>query len=248
MKSMISALALALLAGPALAGDGYGPPVAPGLDWSGLYVGLNGGYGTGDSNYDLSTSSGAMFYNDFFDPDNVSADLDGWTAGLHAGAQKQVGRMIFGGEVDVSWTGMQSHLNASTPNTIWDIEADLEMFGTVRGRLGYLVTDRIMVYGTGGFAWGKVDAEQRSTHLPGNIPGGVTSGEQNHFGWTLGGGAEIALTNSISLRGEYLYVDLAEEEYALRGTVSPTSKTPYVETFDAGYDFHVIRGGLSYRF
>ena len=69
----------------------------------------------------------------------------------------------------------------------------LPWFGTVRGRAGYLVTPTLLLYGTGGFAYGGVEAFQRSN---------------TSTGWTAGGGVEWMFMPHWTAKLEYLYVDL----------------------------------------
>ena len=229
--------------------------VAAQSSWSGFYVGAHAGYGWGDMNVDLSTSSGAVHYNDHFaKPDETLNGGDGWLGGFQIGVNKQSGNIVAGIEADVSWTDMDGEGRYTTQHphyATWDIKSKLEMFGTMRGRLG-VATGPVLVYATGGLAWGITETSQatnwfKALGAPSDDVGGRTSGRNNHIGWTAGGGIEWAIAQNLTLRGEYLYVDLGEESYALRGTTKPNGSTPYVETFGADLDFHVVRGGLNFK-
>lgn len=141
---------------------------------------------------------------------------------------------------------------AQPNNSAWDIDTSLDVFGTVRARLGVAVSPQVLVYGTGGFAWGRVAANQATEfiYVPPAVgqteQGARTSGDVNHFGWTVGGGLEWALSPSLSVKGEYLYVDLGKENYMLNGTTPKGS--PYTETFSTDLSFHTARIGLNYKF
>src|SRR5690606_4227548 len=124
----------------------------------------------------------------------------------------------------------------------------LEVFGTVRGRLGVLVTPRLLLYGTGGLAWGMVDMNQATTHLPNNVPGARTSGDANHIGWTAGAGGEMMIASNLTVRAEWLYVDLGEGTYGLKGTKAPNNPAPWTESIDADLTFHTVRLGVNYKF
>ena len=253
MRKCIAAGAF-LLAGVsgAMAGGGesYG---APRVDWTGLYVGAHVGYGWGNWDVDLSGSSGAIHYNDHFVPSRGSLDSgDGWLGGLQAGYNYQTGSLVLGLEADVSWTGMDASGRFTTvaPNfTTWDIDSELNVFGTVRTRLGF-TTGSLLIYGTGGLAWGQTDTSQATNWFPPANPdvGGRTSGKTNHIGYAVGAGVEWMMSPNWTLKSEYLYVDLGKENYALKGTTKPDNDVPYIETFATDLDFHTIRVGLNYKF
>lgn len=244
---------LLLMAAPASA-------EGPVQSWSGLYLGGHAGYGWGDWDADLSHSSGAIHYSDPFVPaDNALSVGDNWLGGFQIGWNRQSGSVVWGLEADVSWTGLDAsgrYQTADTPKcgnescTQWDIDTKLDLFGTVRGRLGYLVTPNLLLYGTGGFAWGIVDAHQAANHNGPDFldPGGRTSGDVNHFGWTAGAGGEFLLASNITIRAEWLYVDLGKENYMLTGTTKPDNNVPYAETFATDLSFHTVRIGVNYRF
>lgn len=225
-------------------------------DWSGFYVGAHAGYGWGDGNVDLSGSSGAIHWNDPFLPGDQRQNfggLDGWLGGLHVGANYQTGLVIVGLEADVSWSDIGDDLTTgvSVQGAQWDIKTELDAFGTVRGRLGFLVSPTFLVYGTAGAAWGQFDVRQATTFLNPPDDGGRTSGSFNHFGYVVGGGAEWALGQNLFLRAEYLYLDFGKEDYALKGTNKPPNDpaaVPYIETFSAEHELHTLRVGVSYKF
>ncbi len=231
-----------------------GPTVATAPIWTGLYVGGHVGYGWGEWDVDLSHSSGAIHYNDPFVPANRSLSSDdNWIGGLQGGYNHQIGSMIVGVESDVSWTGMEADGRFTTPapnHTTWDIDTSLDVFGTVRTRVGVLVSPQLLVYATGGLAWGIVDAKQATNWFPPANPdvGGRTSGDEAHIGWTAGGGAEWLVAPNWSIQGQYLYVDLGEQDYALKGTTKPGGTVPYVETFSTDLTFHTVRVGVNYKF
>ena len=78
----------------------------------------------------------------------------------------------------------------------------LQEFGTVRGRLGY-AWDRLLVYGTGGWAWG---------HEHRVVPG-LPDSSNDHGGYSVGGGIEWAATDNVTYKIEYLHVRLKDELY-----------------------------------
>jgi outer membrane immunogenic protein len=260
--SLLGLLTATLLSSTAFAADVYsgkdsmkdgGVFASKTLDWTGMYVGIHGGYAWGDMDVDLSHSSGAIHYNDkFADPHQTLDGGEGAIAGIQIGFNRQRGNIVFGLEADASWTNIDGSGEYSTaykgdPAT-WNIDQELVALGTLRARIGF-TTGPLLVYATGGLALGAIETEQATNWYTGvDRAGGRTDGTNYHLGWTAGGGAEYALGQGWSLKGEYLYVDLGEQDYALKGTVSPTSSTPYVETMSAEQEFHIFRAGLNYRF
>ena len=74
------------------------------------------------------------------------------------------------------------------------------------------------------------------------------SGDTQHIGYTVGGGAEMKLSQSWSIKGEYLFVDLGEASYHLTGVTAPGSTTPWAESFSESIELHTVRVGLNYHF
>jgi len=157
------------------------PPVVatPAYNWSGFYLGVNGGGAWGTSNWNSAGSR------------NLSGEVVGGTAG----ANWQMGHAVLGVEGDVDWSNLKGTSTAAgcpagcTTNNDW--------LGTVRGRAGYAF-DRFLPFVTGGLAVGDIKA---------GTPG-LTGATQTNAGWTAGGGVEFALTNNWTAKAEYLHVDL----------------------------------------
>ena len=114
-------------------------------NWTGFYLGINGGYGWGRSNWN-SYGSGNF---------NTSGPLIGATIGYNW--QAPGSPWVFGLEGDVDWTNMRgSFANALCPT---GCETRNTWLATVRPRLGYAV-DRVLPYVTGGLAVGDIRANQ----------------------------------------------------------------------------------------
>lgn len=185
------ALALAGTAGAAdLPRRGVAAPAAAPVympvayNWTGLYAGINGGWGFGDSSWvDRLGSTG-----DF----DVSGGLVGGTLGYNW----QNGPVVFGVETDLAWSGIEGDTTVTCP---LGCETSNGWLGTARARLGYAV-DRWMPFVSGGAAYGDIEA---------STPGFAGTSDTN-VGWTVGGGAEFALAGNWTAKGEYLYVDLGE--------------------------------------
>jgi outer membrane immunogenic protein len=172
------------------------PPVvaAPAYNWSGFYIGANGGGGWGTSNWN---SAGSL---------NVSGAVIGGTAGVNW----QMGHAVLGLEGDVDWSNLKGTTTSAfcpagcTTNNDW--------LATVRGRAGYAF-DRFLPYVTGGLAVGDIKA---------STPG-FAGATQTNAGWTAGGGVELALTNNWTAKAEYLHVDLGNMNCGFNCGVAPNN-------------------------
>jgi outer membrane immunogenic protein len=156
---------------------------------------------------------------------------------------------------------------AAVPQTI-TANQSIKSFGTVRARLGWLATDGLMFYGTGGFAYARVDETVTYANVEaganfGNPPFGVLCGASNStcmsgssartaVGWTLGAGAEYAVTQNVSLKAEYLYVSLGSDTFNVVAlSALPAGDAPIPSSFRASYgnvDFQIARFALNYKF
>lgn len=181
-------IATTALAGAASAADIYAPPPpAPSasysptsaFSWTGAYIGAMGGYEWGKA------SGGGESWN-----------ADGWTGGAYAGYNWQVDpNFVLGLEADISASGSDgTGMSGTNVKNNWN--------GTVRARAG-VAFDRILVYGTGGFAGGGL-----------KVNDGTISESKGVSGWTVGGGVEAAITNNVTTRLEYRYTDLGTHNVA----------------------------------
>lgn len=117
----------------------------------------------------------------------------------------------------------------------------IEDFGTVRGRVGYS-WDRFLVYATGGFGYGQVNSSA-SVALPGNAPAFSLSTTHAPTGWTVGGGAEYGITNNLTFKTEYLYVNLGTNN-VFNGTILGAVGINLNQKTTA----NIVRAGLNYNF
>ncbi len=242
-------LVLTLACGPAWA---EGPAAA--YNWTGFNVGLNTGLSIDNSGYTLSPS-GEYLTNPFFIPtnplrtDSGNFDGGGFMFGGQLGYNYQVGCFVYGIETDFDVNGMNdanSVGRALAPplvkRIIHNVTDDVGYLGTLRGRFGYTAADRLLIYGTGGLAYGNVSSNSNVLFTSGgDTCVGSSSGMQ--AGWTLGAGAEYALSKNLSVKLEYLYVDLGSKSYIDAGQPLPA----FSYTTDLDTSMHVIRVGLNYR-
>ncbi len=193
---------------PAKAAPMYEAP----YNWSGLYVGINGGGSWGRSTWDNAFGSG-------------DADLSGGLVGGTLGYNYQMGQVVFGLEGDVDWSNIRGSTNAGACPS-GSCETRNSWLATARGRIGYAF-DRVMPYVTGGVAFGDIKAE----------PAGLGSTTTTKTGWTLGGGAEFAIAGPWTAKVEYLYVDLGKGDCGVGNCGVPTDVGFKTNIVRAGVNF-----------
>jgi outer membrane immunogenic protein len=222
---------------PARAPAIYVPPVVPVYNWSGVYLGINGGYGFGSSEWNDplnpsgSTSSGSF---------NTNGGLVGGTLGVNF----QTGAFVFGAEGDWDWQGLQGTSNSLfcnsvlTPGTsaIPSCETKSDWIATIRGRAGY-AADRVLFYGTAGGAAGNVQTGLNTLSLQSNT----------EYGWTAGAGIEWAFADNWTAKVEYLYVDLGNSTCNSSANCGFDAATvPANDTVK--FTESMIRAGVNFKF
>ena len=233
-------------------------PVAPVFTWTGFYVGANAGAAWSNSSTRLTPFDPTWFtLIDTRGSWHKSQDDVSFSGGAQVGYNYQIGSVVLGAEADFNYANLKTGINGRYNETAGGFTADnnfttrskVEWFGTVRARLGFTPHERLMIYGTGGLAYGSVKATAvetfNGTFNGVNVFSDVSNGSKsdNRFGWTLGGGAEYALTNNLSLKAEYLYVDLGKQSFS---TVSALGAPEVRVEHDT--KFSVLRAGVNYRF
>lgn len=122
----------------------------------------------------------------------------------------------------VDYTFVSSATRRPLDKTLYSVSSaqkSVDYLGTVRGKIGYLVTPTLQVYGTGGLAYGGVTLNSFAwqTNLDANtkdISPGSNSVSGTNIGWTAGGGVEWMFAPSWSVKAEYLYYDLGNKNFA----------------------------------
>jgi outer membrane immunogenic protein len=191
------------------------PPAAtPAYDWSGFYVGINGGGGWGHSNWDASAAS-----------IRTSGGMVGGTAGYNW----QLGSAVLGLEGDIDWANLKG-TNTSTLCPLGCSTSDTWL-STVRGRVGYAFGG-VLPYLTGGLAVGDIRAATP----------GFAGATNTSAGWTVGGGLEFALPGNWSAKAEYLHVDLGHFNCGANcGFVTGDNVSMHDDVFRAGVNYRFGR-------
>ena len=175
------------------------------------FIGANIGYGWGD--FEQAFDAEVIILGPL--SEGFDADGDGILGGAQAGFNWQTGQFVFGVEVDVQAVNIDGGANRFFDFGLATLDADvsteIDWFGTARGRIGFVPTERLMVYGTGGFAFGETTSS--ASYDAGIFGSDSASSKDTRTGWAAGAGAEYAFADNWTLKAEYLYVDLGEETF-----------------------------------
>ena len=195
------------------------PAAVPGrYNWSGFYLGLNAGGAFGANSSTVSNGAGS-----------ASVNEPGFIGGAQVGANYQTGPLVWGFEADYD----ASTQNQSLPSgALSGSVSQMPWLATLRARLG-IAFDRTLVYGTAGGAAG----ELRSDFA---IAAGTTTTTVTYGTWTAGGGVEYGITDNLSARIEYLYLDKGNVPTGVIGSPATTITTRVQD--------NLVRAGLNYRF
>jgi outer membrane immunogenic protein len=198
---------------------------------------------------------------------NHRADDWGWTAGVQVGCNAQsTPNFVAGVEADFNWSGLKKEIldvfpqvtSANPAFTIGPeavgIESKIQWFSTFRLRAGFAF-DRLWLYGTGGLAVAEVKTATTVAFgfptvgtpvLGGAIHAGSDS--QTRVGFAVGGGIEYAFTNNWSLKAEYLYIDLGQQNHQVPLIAPGGVASGYTWNNSDRLRENVVRAGLNYKF
>ena len=178
-----------------------------------------------------------------------SGSASSWLAGAQAGYNWQYDRLITGFELDLSATGIKGSSSASFSSeaTTTVIRSDdVKYLGTLRGRVGWLPTGNVLLYGTAGLAWERFERTETSVEPRGTFTETRSFTQPfDRFGWVAGAGVETLLfgTNWIG-RLEYLHYDFG----AVQSVGGRTSLGETISDRAGSQTIEVVRAGLSYKF
>jgi len=229
-----SALAADLPPSPPRAPAAYVPAVLPVYNWSGVYVGINGGWGWGNAKWTANAIG------NFGGATGTSHDNGGVVGGT-LGVNWQASAFVFGVEGDWDYSAINTGTTSTVCNFSGNCQTGNNWLATVRGRAGY-AADRVLLYLTAGGAFANVKTTFNGT---GNT--------RNQAGWTAGAGVEWAFADSWTAKVEWLYVNLGNGSFnCINAACVAASGTALVAgpaiPVSVGLTENLIRVGVNYKF
>ncbi|KQT78022.1 porin [Methylobacterium sp. Leaf466] len=245
------------------------PPVfvpVPVFTWTGFYFGINAGYAFSENDRVRTTGIGALQanVNNNLRPGTIGVSQEGFTGGGQVGYNYQFtpgSGLVVGIEADAQYTDLQATSVNSVPRTpplstlTNTFRTELSYLGTVRGRVGFAF-DKVLFYGTGGFAYGDVTSSVAfQTNAPVAYAGSRSTMET---GYVYGGGIEYALptdsflnffkSSAVTVKAEYLRYDLGSRTLLVgnTGSLPPQPGIGYNSRFST--EGSIARAGLNYKF
>jgi opacity protein-like surface antigen/outer membrane receptor protein involved in Fe transport len=248
---------------------GYAPliskdAIATVWTWTGFYLGGNVGRSTGKLNTDTLYSDNLG--NPLFATSTAFKHISG-IGGAQAGYIWQAGMVVAGLETDVVYAHQRTTDAPACPGAICNPaitlmgfdapvpvvhEHNLDWFGTLRGRIGAAVTPDMLLYATGGLAFGEVEHQGTiygaGIDINGNVvpAANVFSNRMLREGWTAGGGLEAHLGGNWTGKVEYLHLDLGHDSAPFAAL--PANSTPLTIAFNSHISEDLVRVGLNYKF
>jgi len=196
---------------------------APYAYWGGVYLGANGGFGLGSSQWTQGLIVTSIF------------NTDGFLLGGTIGFNYPVSAVLFGVEGDLDWSTLNGSVGTCAVNgagAAAACETKNNVLGTVRARMGYAF-DRALIYVTGGAAVGDF---QTGLNPP------STFDSTAKVGWAAGAGLEYAFSENWSAKAEYLFVDLGMASCSSAANCGSAAGASVTLTEN------LVRGGVNYRF
>ncbi len=223
-------------------------PAAAADIWTGAYVGGTlGGIWSNAKWTSVSLTGGAPI----LPPNSASLNGSGIRAGGYIGYNVKFAPLwVAGLEGDLAYARFTKSVSpfpgfplgrptdTDTLKLGWD--------ASIRGRLGFLISPTVLLYGTGGVAWQEITTNSTCATGAGFCGAGApfTSGNvrTDKAGWTLGGGIEAALTNHWFVRAEYRYSDFGH----VNNTLPPAPNVGINSTISVRTNIADV--GLAYKF
>ena len=266
LKQVAIALAAStLVAGLAQAADlprrnAPAPYIAPAplFTWTGFYVGANAGYAFGNDAKTTTVGTPAFVaLGPNFVPGSLNTKANGFIGGGQVGYNYQYGNLVYGIEADIDYVDQKKSASFTGPGFILgsqlrtSAKTELDYLGTVRARIGFVPMDRWMIYATGGLAYADVKTSGSVVAIA--APGIAWAGSKSDVkaGFAVGGGAEYAFTNNLTVKAEYLYYDLGNRTTNAIGNanvraIAALNGVDYISRTKTNGS--IVRAGINYKF
>jgi outer membrane immunogenic protein len=269
MRKLILATALCGLSTVAFAADlpsrkappVYAPPPLPVFTWTGYYVGVTAGYAFDQDHTFNTVGNTPAQIGDIatgLRPAYIRDRSSGFTGGGEIGYNYQFpnttyfggGGVVIGVEADAAYVGPGANSIYTSGAFTSNFHSRTEFVGTARGRLGYAFNN-VLIYGTGGFAYGGVDDNTSFFNAAGlNTFNGTRSTIKT--GYAYGGGIAYAIpttsfvnfmhSGAVTLKAEFIHYDLGTSSVLVPATTTGNSFTTRIKT-----EGNLVRAGLDYK-
>jgi outer membrane immunogenic protein len=226
--------------------------VEPVFNWTGFYVGGNLGYSWGRSSDTSTATNGA---GTTLVTATGRSNLDGIVGGGQIGYNWQMANWVWGLEADIQGTdekGSRSFICPAVtclppaalalPDVNATLSQKIDWFGTVRGRAGILAAPQVLLYATGGLAYGEIKTGETVGLL------NTFSTSTTNVGWTVGAGVEGVIGGGWTAKLEYLYVDLGHVSGSFVTTLNALGNTPLSVNYNSHITDNIVRAGVNYHF
>ncbi len=183
-------------------------------------------------------------------------DKDGAEYFGRLGYDKRMGNFVLGAVIEGGRSEARDRVSGfSTTPASYTMSREADYQANARLRAGYTPGGGALFYVTGGGAYARLDNKFVTTNTANSFD---DNGKTNGWGYAVGGGAELMVTNNIGLGLEYLYTDIKDKDYVVNvgaGTADPATN-PFllngggtdIQRSDPHFRTHSVRGTLSYRF
>lgn len=221
----------------------YIPVAPPPFTWTGFYIGANGGWGW--SKTDQTDAGPGIFGAVFPAGSTTSFSQNGWLAGGQIGFNYQINALVLGAEADFDASGIKvsQSVPAVPPSTLAsNLSYKNDWMSTFAARFG-VAADRALLYGKAGGAWTRDNYNATATD------GSSATGIFDRWGWMLGAGIEIALTDNVTFKTEYNYLNFGTTNETLTfNSVDLVTGTIAADPNKAKLSINVVKAGINVLF
>jgi outer membrane immunogenic protein len=243
-KFLLGTVALMALAAPAAAADlaarpytkAPPPPIALVYDWSGFYIGANGGWGSSRKCWDFTSPAGA------FIAAEGCHDATGGTAGGQIGYRWQASTWVFGLEAQGNWADFSGR-NQSQIFGIFDNQSKVDAFGLFTGQVGFAANNALF-YLKGGAA---VTSDRFRSFATGTNIQVSNNVDDTRWGGVVGAGVEYGFAPNWSAAIEYDHMFMQDKTYSFtnNGVAGPAGTLFATDRIRQDVDLVTVR--VNYR-
>jgi len=270
---------LAVSAAPLLAVPAFAQDRDPAQDFNGPYISIGGGASLQGNDRGETLTFDTNRDGTYGDPVNTAGGTDAFAPGFCNGAatgtansgcrndrdgaeffgrlgyDRRMGNFVLGAVVEGGHSVARDSVSGfSTTPASYTMSREADYQANARLRAGYTPGGGALFYVTGGGAYARLDNKFATSNTVNSF---ADNGKTNAWGYAVGGGAEVMVTNNIGLGLEYLYTDVKDKDYVVNvGAGTAPATNPFllngggtdIRRSDPNFRTHSVRGTLSYRF